>query len=59
MRKLERYRVRRIELEWFTSYLSNGKQAVKIGPSQSKFQTVESGVPQKKCTTALIIAYIH
>ena len=38
--------VRGIELEWFKSYLSNRKQAVKIGLNQSSSQAVVSGVPQ-------------
>ena len=31
-------------MEWFKSYLSNRKQAVKIGLNQSSFQTIVNGV---------------
>ena len=46
IRKLEHYRVRGLELDLLKSYLSNRKQAMKIGLNQSSFQTVVSGVLQ-------------
>ena len=41
IRKLEHYGVRGIELEWCKSYLSDRKQAMKIGLNQSSFQAVQ------------------
>ena len=46
IRKLEHYRVRGLELDLLKSYLSNRKQAMKIGLNQSSFQTAVSGVLQ-------------
>ena len=32
--------------DWFTSYLSNRKQYIVIGYSQSELQTITCGIPQ-------------
>ena len=44
--KLEHYGVRGKELSWFTSYLTNGVQAVDVDGRLSKPQVVKMGVPQ-------------
>ena len=41
-------------MEWFQSYLSNRKQAVKIGQNQSSFQTILSVVPQESALGPLL-----
>lgn len=44
--KLEKYRVRGIAKQWFTSYLFNRKQSVKINNYQSCYNEVSAGVLQ-------------
>ena len=44
--KLEHYGIRNSELNWFTNYLQNRTQMVKIGDHMSGKQTIEMGVPQ-------------
>ena len=42
--KLEHYGIRGLPLIWFKSYLSNRKQAVKIGQCISHFKPISCGV---------------
>jgi len=44
--KLNYYGIRGNVLDWMRSYLENRQQCVQVGNLQSKFQTVECGVPQ-------------
>ena len=44
--KLEHCGIRVLPLIWFKSYLSNRKQAMKIGQCISNFKTITCGVPQ-------------
>ena len=44
--KLYNYGIRGVLLEWFKSYLSNRKQYVNFGKSNSEFKTIGCGVPQ-------------
>ena len=44
--KLEHYGIRGLPLIWFKSYLSNRKQAVKIGQCISHDKPITCGVPQ-------------
>ena len=47
LKKLERYGIRGIVNDWFTSYLTSRKQITEFGPSNiSKKAIVLSGVPQ-------------
>lgn len=44
--KLELYGVRNVALKWFTSYLSNRIQGVRVGSTTSGMSDVVNGVPQ-------------
>ena len=46
LRKLHKYGVRKIALDWFTSYLTNRTQYVKLGNVESSFLQIVCGVPQ-------------
>ena len=46
LRKLEKYGIRGISLQWFTSYLKNRQQFVKYNNHESAKQYVKCGVPQ-------------
>ena len=44
--KLQSFGVGGLELDWFTSYLSNRKQITKVGTATSDMASVNFGVPQ-------------
>ena len=46
LRKLHKYGVRGIALDWFTSYLTNITQYAKLGNVESSFLQIVCGVPQ-------------
>ena len=46
LRKLSHYGIRGLPLRWFTSYLSNRKQSVKVNGVLSSQRAVTHGVPQ-------------
>ena len=60
IKKLERYGVRGICLDWFISYLENRKQFVKIDGSESGCAKINCGVPQGSILGPLLfIIYIN
>ena len=48
--KLHKYGITGDILQWFSSYLDNRKQRVKLGNTFSSYADVTSGVPQGSCT---------
>ena len=46
LKKLEVYGLSTQTLQWFTSYLRNRRQLVKLGDQQSNVATVSHGIPQ-------------
>ena len=44
--KLEQYDIRNSELRWFSDYLQNHTQVIKIGGDISSFNNLTVGVPQ-------------
>ena len=44
--ELKLYNFNDITLEWFTSYLENRTQVVKVGDNVSAKQSIKTGVPQ-------------
>ena len=44
--KLQSFGVGSLELDWFTSYLSNRKQITKVGTATSDMASVNFGIPQ-------------
>ena len=46
LKKLEMYGISRDSLQWFTSYLKDRRQLVKLGDKQSSVAIVHHGIPQ-------------
>ena len=54
MRKLEKYGIRGLLLEWFHSYLCGRAQFVQIGNVKSTVLTMKCGVPQRSTLGPLL-----
>ena len=52
--KLTKYGISGNILQWFSSFLSNRRQRVKIGYVYSSYSNVSSGVPQGSCSGPLL-----
>ena len=46
LRKMEKLRIRGIELEWFRNYLNSRNQFVSVNNENSLIKPINSGVPQ-------------
>ena len=46
LEKLQKYGIRGVPLQWFTSYLTNRRQYVRIDNADSEMLTMTCGVPQ-------------
>ena len=54
LHKLQSYGISGNILKWFTSFLKNRKQRVKIGTTFSEYDHVTSGVPQGSCAGPIL-----
>ena len=54
LHKLTNYGITGNSLQWFSSFLCDCKQRVKIGDVYSSYASVSSGVPQGSCTGPLL-----
>ena len=58
--KMNKYGIRGLPLEWFSSYLKERKQYVKIGNNESSKKTITCGIPQGSTLGPLLfLLYIN
>ena len=60
LKKLEKYGISGLELDWFTSYLHERKQFCKVNSTSSSINAIGCGVPQGSCLGPLLfLVYIN
>ena len=60
LKKLEKYGISGLELDWFTSYLQERKQFCKVNSTSSSINAISCGVPQGPCLGPLLfLVYIN
>ena len=60
LKKLEKYGINGLELDWFTSYLQERKQFCKVNSTSSSINAISCGVPQGPCLGPLLfLVYIN
>ena len=58
--KLHKYGIRRLPHAWFSSYINNRTQYVKVGNAESSLKTIACGVPQGSTLGPLLfLLYIN
>ena len=60
LKKLEKYGINGLELDWFTSYLQERKQFCKVNSTSSSINAISCGVPHGSCLGPLLfLVYIN